>query len=500
MANDSSSIEQKHFSAKFADKEYYFSLCLYNNEGHLVYLNKNSMLMLQIDDNLFNPFHSAEIIISNDKYVLEKGPTPYTFLGNGRDILDIEIIPIMSGDFDRDSTNEENKKFLGMKFHFVIIDCQEITYNNSLCKKMTLVEYPQYMLSENICNIFAIQKPSGNSSYLNTNTGNAKSTGDLIKSIINVVFNDGKETDKLIMVDEKTKKPVFESDGESILNLSPNGLISYADVLAYILSFHSYKKSPCILSYDRYEKKFSLTSISTMFQNHENLLYETLYFPSQGQSTGNAISWSYCKNTFKESVITNFNVDAASSKHIISMTGNSGILSNSRSTKTMIFDLSVLNSDNFTKDYYDLFCKPFERLFPKFGLLPNFYLSPNKKNNFDTFKSSLPSTLSNNKFLNQKLQSLLYMNTVYQISLDGLTHRQPMTFIDIVKYADNIGGEYKPTKWDLSSIGRHFIVNVKHIFTQDRYYNTIETIKPYRLTEGSTGAVDLKSMLNNFGG
>jgi len=501
MVEITNSKEQKHYYAKYGNEEFSFSICLYNNEGYVMFLQRNTVLHLEITDNLFNPFHSAVIVIANDQNVLEKAPEPYVFLGNGRDIVDLEIIPIHTGDFDKDSKNEKNKENLGLKFQFVIIECEDMVSNGTTCKKLTLVEYAQYMLSENIYNIFSHQKAGGSGgNYMETNAGNGKSTGEVIKAIIYAVYNDSQPTDDLFYVDPDTKEKVFDIEGDSTVSLNPYGVISYAEVLNYVLSFHSHKQSPCILQFDRYQKKFQLVSLQRLFNDHKKFVIEKLKFPSPskeksdaGNDDGNpersAIIWDTFPITFEESKIVQFYVSSPTSKYNVDLAGNSGILSNSRSFKSMVFDLTTLNSESFMKTYYDLFVAPFKETFKgnagkNLEAFPNFYPNPNKKNNYNTHKGYLSPALDEKKFLNQKLSALLYLNNVYQFKLIGKSHRKSLAFIDVTKTAESKNGKYVPTKWDLNTLGRHLITNVKHVFTFDAYYNEIETIKSYRLVDG----------------
>ena len=118
----SNTFDQKHFYARYGTEDYYFFLGLYNNEGYEIFLTRNAVMHLEIDDNIFNPFSSATLIIANDQHVIEKTLNPYVFLGNGRDIVDVEIIPIKTGNFDNDSKNEENKEYLGLKYQFVVTE------------------------------------------------------------------------------------------------------------------------------------------------------------------------------------------------------------------------------------------------------------------------------------------------------------------------------------------------------------------------------------------
>jgi hypothetical protein len=507
----SNSVKEKHFYAKYGNEEFYFKVALYNNNGDCVFLQKNSVIHLTIEDNMFNPFHQGVMVISNDATVIEKSPNPYVFLGNGRDIVDIEIVPAFNGDFDKDTANEKNKEHVGLKFNFVVTESVDIIFNKTICKKLTLVEYSQYMLSENIFNIFALQKAGAlGGNYMETNGGNAKPTGEVIKSILYSVYNDNKVTDELFYIDSLTKEKVFDEESDVTVTINPYGAMSYMEVLNYVLSFHSYKKSPCVLQFDRYQKKFMLISLKNLFENHKKYVMETLKFPSPSQnefSLGKvknenpAIKWEMFPVTFEESRIIEYYVDSPTCKYNVDLAGNSGILSSSRGYKSMVFDLTTLNSETFMKTFYDLFVKPFKDNFnnsdnTKLEVFPNFYPNPNKKNNFDTNKGVLPPALDEKKYLNQKMASLLYLNNVYQYKLIGKTHRKTLSFMDVVKNAENKNGRFVATKWDLNNLGRHLVTSVKHVFEFDTYNNEIETIKPYRLSDGNeTDSMSLTDFL-----
>jgi hypothetical protein len=503
------SFNNKHFYAKYGNEEYSLKVSMYNTE-YVTYLQRNSIVYLEIEDNIFNPFHTANLVIGNDQNVIEKAPNPFVFFGNGRDILDIEIIPLINNDIDRDSTNEENKEYLGLKFSFVITESIDVVYNNSVCKKLKLVEYAQYMLSENICNIFGIQRAGASvGNYMETNGGNSKSTGDVIKSILWAVFTNEKQSDDIFYVDKKTNQKIFDFQSETKVSINPYGVVSYMEVLNYVLSFHSFEKSPCILNFDRYQKKFILISLKRLFEENKKYLIETIRFPSFSQNpqfveqekpNNYAIQWEIFPITFEESKINQYYNEAPTCKYNVDLAGNSGITSTSRSFKSMVFNFKTLNSDTFMKTFYDLFVKPFKDNFSKqggdkFEVLPNFYPNPNKKNNYDAFKGYLTPELDENKFLNQKLSTLLYLNNVYQFKLTGKTHRKSMSFIDVVKTAENTDGGYKATKWDMNTLGRHLVTSVKHIFSINTYHNEIETIKPYRLVDKDDGEMSLEDFL-----
>lgn len=506
----STSITENHYYAKYGNEEYSLSICMYNTE-YVTYLQRNSIIYLEIEDNIFNPFHTATLIVANDQNVLEKSSNPFVFFGNGRDILDLEIIPCINNDIDKDPKDEENKEHLGLKFSFVIIESTDVVYNNSICKKLKLVEYAQYMLSENICNIFGIQKAGASvGNYMETNGGNSKSTGDVIKAILWAVYNNEQPTDEIFYVDKKTNQIIFDFQSETKVSINPYGMVSYMEVLNYVLSFHAFEKSPCVLKFDRFQKKFLLISLKRLFEDNKKYLLETIRFPSFSQNPQSveqekpnnyAIQWDIFPVTFEESKINQYYNEAPTCKYNVELAGNSGIASTSRSFKSMVFNFTTLNSDTFMKTFYELFVKPFKDNFSKdgggsFEVFPNFYPNPNKKNNYNTFKGYLTPELDENKFLNQKLSTLLYLNNIYQFKLTGKTHRKSLSFIDVVKTAENTDGKYKATKWDMNTLGRHLVTSVKHIFTFNTYHNEIETIKPYRLVDKDEGGMSLEDFLS----
>jgi hypothetical protein len=496
MANkDNASFNERQFSAKFANKDYYFELCLFNNIGDVIYLKKSVLVSLIIEDNFFNPYHNATMIINDDNNLLEKGEFPYTFLGNGRDILSIKIIPVMSGNFEKDINNKDLQKFMQLFFQFVVVDSSQLLYNNMVCRKLVLMEYGEYALSESICNIFGIQKPTGVSNYMNTNAGNSIPTGDAIKQILEEVF--GK--DDLYFKDEETGETIFDMAGNESLIISPFGLVSYMDILRYVLEFHSHEESPCVLQSERFSKKYELCSLKRLFSEHDKRVYESIYFPNQTKANGNKpiINWNISDVSYAESRIIKSYIESPAAKYNINYSANGGIMCTSKATKSMIFDLQTLNSDNFTKKYYDLFVKPFENLFTDYKIDVNFELSPNNVENYNTHKGNLPQLLEEKKFLNEKLKTLLFLNgPTYQFRLEGLTHRQAVTFIDVLKNSDNPDIN-NPTQWDYNNLGRHLITSVKHIFTQDTYINEIETIKPYALKPKDKNNQNISEFLTN---
>ena len=116
---------------------------------------------------------------------------------------------------------------------------------------------------------------------------------------------------------------------------------------------------------------------------------------------------------------------------------------------------------------------------PNFDL--NFSKLEEKSKVFQNKKNDEPRDVSVSTMNHTQLGALLFLQNTYSIMLDGITSRQSGKFVDITNRGTlDIGGS---SRWDKYHIGRHFITSIKHVITQDRYINLIETIKPYRVKD-----------------
>jgi hypothetical protein len=485
--------ESGSFKAKFNDKEYHFFVMLENTENDKYFiLNRSMVRYLEIEDNIFNPFNNGVMVINNELNFMEKSDSPYEFLGNGRDLVTINIFPITNGE-ENDLADENIQEHLAIKHKFFVTECVDVVYQGYVCKRVAFVEWAQHILAESIFNLFGVNQPKTPNSYLDTNAGNAMETGDLLKKILEAAY----KTSEII------DNSQFDTDGSSEVNLTPYGVMTYMDVLNYVMSFHAYQKSPTYLSYDAYHQKFKLTAYSTIFKKHNEEVLETLIFSAQSDKKTKAgnnkrtFKYAFSEVHFEDSKIMEYFLDSASSKHTVDLLRNSSVLSSSSGFKTMIFNTLTLNSESFIEDFKNLFIEPFKNLFSNYTLEPNFDLNPNKDNNYDSHKGGLPPILDEKRFLNQKLMTLLFMNDVYKFTLKGMSHRKCAKFIDVVAGLNESDG-MEPNDWELNTYGRHFIVNIKHIFSDGVYMNDIETIKPYKVAkEGADSEGSLSNLLKS---
>ena len=474
MASDT----EKYFKAKFSDKEYYFRLSLYNYpEGDVIVLKKSALRYLELIDNIFNPFHTGTIILTNDYNILERSITPYTFLGNGRDLLQIDIIPVVTGDFDKDVADENVRKVLGLCFTFVITEATELVFQNSLCKKLKLVEFGQYFLNERYGDVFSLAgSPTGD-----TNASNARDTGVIIKQILRQVFGEGDIFGE-----------TFDTTGNNLINLRVYDSTPWNQILSYVVNAHTdERESPCILQFSRGEKKFELYSLAKLFANHDvpTNKVESLLFPGSDDNTQLNISFNHCPAIFTESKINEFYTESPTASFAIDLLANEHLTSFSRSDNAFIYDTRSSSKIEVIEKFNKLFCTPFSELFSAYKLKPNFYSNAEQTN---TNYSSTGRCHDEHKqtAINQKLKSLLFLGYVYKFKLTGSSNRMSNKFCDVIRADLNNNLDGEPSKWDMNTLGRHYVTTVRHIFTPDTYINEVETVKPYRLTANKGNSIN----------
>ena len=458
------------FKAVFSNREYTVRIAFMNSEGDVVILKKSAIRSLKINDNIFNPFHTGTLEIVNDFNVLENSETPYVFLGNGSDIMFLDIIPTNASDA------------FTISLQCTVTSSADKKEENSQYKIVEFVEYGQYIMNAQYCSIFDLKKSTGDNSYLNTNAASSAPTGDWIKRIINRVFKEEPDNMSLFDIDEKTGQPVFDVENSSSINISTYAPMTYDKLLTYVMQKHTHQGSPCILTHDRTSKKFQLMSLQRLFEDHEKHTIEVLTYGDARQSDASrpSVEFKSCPVHFgQESQIDRFQTIEPSATFGVDYFSNEAVSSYSRATGTFTYNMKALSKNQFLKTYEKMFVKPFKSLFPLNNVVANFNTQKLSNNTWTDTNNTQPAAIGETERMNSKLASLLYMNYTHLISLPGNTGRQSGKFVDVYKQAQSSNSA--PSRDDLSKLGRHLVTSVTHIFTQDTYTNQIETIKPYRL-------------------
>jgi len=448
-------------------------------------LNKNALLSLIIDDNIFNPFSEATLILNSVEIYEKTSNSTFSFRGNGRDIVFIEFMQAIESNSNVE-VSEEIKQVFMLTHAFIVTECCDIQYNKCRAKKLKLVELPQYLFNERKCTF-----NTGNASKTTDNNKDRSiNTGDIIQSLIFECLNQDNDNN----VDNLIDTTIFDK-GKQKMFLSFLGDVSYSDAINYIRQYHlcedPYNDSG-ILSYGRHLKKFTFESIGSIFKDHADPNkkhgIETLIFAdtvNQNSESKDIIKYPIYNTIFRESFILKFNINNPSGNNSSDFLANIANISVGKPVTTHIIDLKMGNIKNIIEKFTKLYIDPFKEMYGNVELEPNFDLNLSKLKEkskvFQNKKTDEPRDVSAAAINHTQLGALLFLQNTYNIELDGITSRQSGKFVDIVNNGTlDVGGS---SRWDKYHIGRHFITSVKHVITQDRYVNVIETIKPYRIKD-----------------
>ncbi len=464
-----------------------------DDSGNTVMMKGNAFRYIEIVDNIYHPFHTAEIIVNNNLNFFDK---EYNYLGNGRDLLILTILPAADHNAVLPHTNDD----FVLKFEFIIAACEDINYGNAICKRLKLVEAKEYKLSETFFDIVEVQNSIGGFSYLNTNQDNAKPTGSWIKSILKSIYT---EMDGNLFIKDKDGVEFFEDTKCININITPHGAIPNISVINYIMQYHTHNDSPCILRYDRTQKKFYLISYNTLFSNNDLFCKDELHFGRQAtaeeqEAHNSNINYLHFSKKWgeyvllgeagKNSQILEFYREAPDASLVLNFFTKEGISGYSRSHGAFLYNTTALAPDSIIERYNKSFVEPFKDLFNNYKLQQNFYMPQSNghmANAWKTVTSSLPPEMNEKQFEIRKLTNLLNLNYTYMFKCKGSTARKAATFVDVLKF-DQIEDD---KNFDLNNLGRHLVTTVKHIFAENTYFNKIETIKPYKLTANKSNNI-----------
>lgn len=454
---------------------YHFNLFLFNDQKQFLPLNRAAIKQLTITDNIFNPFHSATLIINSDQQIFERTDFNYTFLGNGRDIIYVELMQALSENND-DFTNERNRKLFALNFAFVVVECNDMNIDNFTYTELHMTQYERYILNEATVQI---------SSKTNRNANNqdrSENTGELIKKILVNVFGETYQNKQTPLIDENN----FDK-GKNQIMFTPQGNYSSMNAIRSILYQHQGEKNFdwCVLDCERYTKTFSLQSLADIFSKHNELVIETINLKqlveNEKEINGGVIigSFEWYPNSFSFndlSDIINHYTDHANAKDIYNLQSNVITTSDIKPDKAFTINIKQGYSQDVLTEFGKLYIEPFKPLFQNKKLIPIIKLNNLQLNGkAAVYKpSDEPADISNNTTSIQKYNAMLFMDRVNIFHLKGLTSRKSGHFIDVTTETNEL-----KTMWDFRNVGRHFITSVQHIFTQDTYTNKIETIKPY---------------------
>lgn len=482
------------------DNLYKFDVFLWNGETKTG-ITFGSIEEFQIVDDLRHTYSYGYIVFSDNHDVIESfegiesksNVKPYNFRGDGRDYLDVEIMPQMN-EVSPNTISERDAKEFCLKYTFSVYKIEEDVKEDRgvKYKKLYFWDKDYQFLTEIDSRFSTSEVPPEKSTIINssilpsfsnantkiTNTDNLKRyTGDSLKFLLDKCFN------KITRIGFKASKDWDR--GGSTIEYHTNSNYKAIDDMQYLMEYHVSEKAhgyvPCILKKTRFTDEYTFVPVTSYLQNSFGNMTEDLYV-GKLDTTGNGLN-----NNINFGLNPSQNAFNAINYNLIEnysfLKPDADMIQNEISTHLVYtFDpegyfTCSIKSNNFTNSTKGIYEKNVKN-FKGYDMIPKNKLREENKNVQHVYVSGLgplSNYLSRDNFgKNRSLMTSIFKNSAMYFRVRGLTRRKSGTFFNVNRLNNQITTEY-----DNVVLGTYFTTMVIHEFKKGMYYNHIYATKPY---------------------
>jgi hypothetical protein len=489
----SSSVDEDNIE-QIGDNVFKFNLTLDNGKSK-VKIKFSAIEELNIVDDLryFYVYGTFTINYNND--VLEafesvgsgmggnnSSSVAYQFRGDGRDILEIDILPQLKEQqcLEVFASESEKEKF-NIKHRCAIYKYEDLTSGKgSKSRKFYFWDIDYQYLSEINIDYSTGNKVNGTKKFYTYGTGEsveiAKSNNDNEEFTGNII-NDLLETSLVEIANTTFKKGDWDDGVTKYFYSSPAQSSSLNDI-EYILGVHSSDGAnqflPAILKKQRYTDKYELKPLNKYYKSSSLLgdFVEDFYIgkidpSSEGVGSCGAGSEG-ALNLSDYNVIEDYTFTRVDAKELQSFM-TSHVVYTYDPRGFFVADVKENNLDS-AKDVYDSsFVIDGSR-----NLADNKIRDDYKNVKHQFFANSLDKNQRKNKGVNDAMLNMFFKNTSISFRTRGLTLRKTGLFFNVKRRDSNISNTY-----DNTVIGRYMITYVRHEFKAGSYTNMVHGVKPY---------------------
>lgn len=510
IKNNLNGAEAMVHSNKIDNQFYYIRAALVNPDGDRLDLSKGSLYNISLTDDLFDPFLKAEITLYNDNNAIERTtPTSlntqngFTFRGDGRDVLFLEIIPLKNTkkEYKLEESKEYNQVF-SLRNLFTVIEDTDVVIEGVTYKRLKLYDLDERKLKEknidfNSINTIQFSKNnslSGVPLFNLDNNERANNTGIMMRELLKfaLVQND----DDIFYINRSSQSSTGDinyidfENGNSVINYNSNAYKKAIDDLKYIHNLHNSNlesKDFSILKKDYFTGKYTLINAKSFFDRAYDkdtdeggpFLIEKINISGAGSLKVNKAGGKSPKN------VPEFN-EKSQALNVRFFNTSFDVLNEKINTKIVheynfenkTFNLmqkesNIINAKEKFNDYYVQNMKGERSPFPSQITTNLKKLNYNYENIYNLYGGNDNITLSMG--LNKLLKSSIITNLGVEVQLKGQMFRRAGKFISIDR--DSLDPK---NKFDDRFLGTYFIINVEHTFIKDdMYINKIYAVKTY---------------------
>jgi len=549
------------YSHKINNNNYIFKVTIISAAGEKTKaqnIKPSSIKSLIIEDTFNNFYQQGSIVIDNSFDVIERdtpdlqsqtNPSYYNnagqsaqnqesgfvFRGEARDLLHIEIMPLLDGTAVDSMGSEDGQRLYRMSYDFAIYNSEEITGDqpDQKFKKLYFWDlYYQLLREKNVAfstaTLPSFYDEAGNPNADGEPSGdNGIETGIALKEFLKAAFpkDDGysiafstnipgtasnAQTNDATMDAQNTD---WDIGGTKIFFSTPANYKAI-DCVNYILSRHVSNADSdfdqCFLHLERFPREFSLKSVKQFFDeaynpsndSPGNLYVETVKLGGTTNQDGKSSPEAY----FTPSKALYF--DRIGTIKSFSFDNMAGVYSQQRLVPYLVHSYDYENkqfSIDIERNGIEQSMKTYQANYvnkmnssSEAPAYPNFapgqlrFTNKNVHNVFSVIEQSPDQRLNfgRNKFL----RTSVIMNNLMSFRLPGVTHRQAGSFIGIDR-----DGAIPASSFDNKLLGIYMILEVKHIFNGNEYFNDLHCVKTYNFKQldDTVEDTELKGLVSN---
>jgi len=521
-ADNLNTDSNKRFINLINNNKYIFNVSLITADGRYQELRMGAINNLVIEDNFANFYHSGYIVLNNTFDAVERvvefekendcvkaqgtartnnKVKGYLMRGDARDLLVVDIMPILDDDDDSKviapSNDEDANTVFRISLVFAIYNTEEILGNapGQKFKKLyfwdihyeLLKEKDSYFTTANFIESETLsQLDDGERGIL---------TGDAIKNFLTEFFSeeDGWE----ISVDEEN----FDK-GESSIFFSSPAKFKGIDALQYLLSHHSSSNKnnfdQGFLRLDRHSSTFSFKSLADIFKtaladvsNSDTSIgsgyLETFKLGAYSESSEcynlERVDFTPAGALFldKYGTINNFSYDPMPGEITQQNIATVAVHSYDFDCKQFQIDQERNSITSTLSVFKDNYVETFKKASKKFAdvyenVFPGDYRIANKniRNTYTIYGAEGNENLRLSQGRNKVLYNTIFMNSCINFRVPGTTLRQAGSFIGV-----NFDGASSTSEFNKKLLGVYLVLNVKHIFSGSEYFNELRCVKTY---------------------
>jgi hypothetical protein len=499
---------------------YTFNVYIVNQDQRIRNIAPRAIKSLVLEDSFDGPFHAGHIIVENTFDILERtipGNTPNThayyapqpnsvsqslgyspgrgfiFKGDARDILKIEIMPVLPQS-PTGNADDLAKSVFFINLDLAIYNEEEIldsSVKKTKYKKLYFWDICYELLREkNIPFSTANLIPTGNTPLNQlSNEDRAVPTGIAIAELLKQVYP---TTDYNVVINNDDFDP-----GISKIFFSAPASYKALDSLRYINEQHvsTNGSDSGNLNLDRYTRAFGLSSIKTYFDQAYNAatdsggpFYLETYYIENLDNNAQQTAFTLQKVDIKFAPFISVFLDKYATIDLYSFNNAAGLYTQSGlasyivhsydySSKTFNLEGKANGAKQCLQTYQNNYVASLKGAAG--GPVPNMVLGNYREQNVNV--NNIFSPVQNQPLQrlawgqNRFLFNSINQNNMISFRVKGSTHRQAGRFI-------GIDTKHVPTPIPdmmVKLLGIYLIVECTHIFSGDEYWNELKCIKTY---------------------